>query len=216
MMDVLQQARRRALHHWVEDGLADLYAGLLLVLFVGIRFLARWAQGRNPALETAGEIGSILFLLAGTLLGRPLINALKQRITLPRTGYVAYHPPSRQERLKSLLFTLGLALAIVVLALIPTEAPFLLRLWGLHLVFFTLAFVIALEVRNQRFWGYSLVILVLALGYSLTWERWTPSVHELMTYGDLTFFILGGLMVIGGTWALVRYLQRYPLEEMES
>ncbi len=214
MTDFLQQARRRALHHWVEDGLPDLYVGMLFLLFAGLRLLAQWADGQQRReLAAVGFFGSLALLLTGTLAGRFVIEALKQRITYPRTGYVAYAPPSRQERRKSWLFTLLLALLLLAAVVFKPRAQLLFRMAVLHGVLFLVALAVYFPLRSPRYFLYAMSIPVLALGYAWTWERWSPMLQRMMTYGEVTFLFLGVLMTLGGLLTLVRYLQRHPVLE---
>lgn len=214
MVDVLDQARQRALRYWVEDGIPDLYIGSLLLLFVGLRLLARWADAhRQATLTAAGLFGSLAVILAGSLWGRFIIDAVKQRVTYPRTGYVAYAPPSREERRKSLLFTLLFALLLIGMVLLHPQARLPLRMWVFHGVVFLVALAVSLPLRSLRYLLYTLSIPFMAAGYALTWERWPLTVQRLMTYGELTFLALGVWMTIWGAFTLARYLNRYSVFE---
>lgn len=217
MTDLLHQARRRALRYWVEDGIPDLYTGILFLLFTGLRFLAQWAERQQQATWMAvGFFGSLAVILLGTLLGRFIIDAIKQRVTYPRTGYVAYAAPSKKERRKQMAFTLLLGLLLTGIVLVHPQPLLPFRLWALHLILFFLALTIAWQMGSPRFLFYSLVILFLVTGYHLTWERWSPSTQRLMTYGEITFLVLGVLMTLGGAFTLVRYLKQHPLAEEVS
>ncbi len=218
MANLLRQARQRALQYWVEDGIPDLYTGLLFLVFAGLRLLAQWAEAQRQATwMVVGFFGSLVVILVGSLAGRYVIDALKQRVTYPRTGYVAYTPPSKAERRKQIAVTALLALVLVGLVLLRPQAPLTLRLVVLHLVFALLVFAIALQLHSPRYFLYAFVVPLLAAGYLLGWPHWSPTLQRLMTYGEITFLVLGMVMTLGGVWTLHRYLKAHPdLEEAEA
>ncbi len=217
MADLLHQARRRALQYWAEDGVPDVYAGLLFLLFAGLRLLAQWADLRQQAtLRAMAFFGSMAVLLAGALLGRFIIHAVKQRVTYPRTGYVAYTTPSPRERRRQMAFTLLLALLLVGFVLFMPHAGLRFRMWTLHLVLFLVFAALSWPMGHPRYAFYALLVPLLAAGYHLTWAHWPSHLRPLLTYGEITFLVLGVVMMLGGALTLTRYLKAHPiLEEAE-
>ena len=214
MSDWLQQARRRALQYWAEDGLPDLYTGALLLLFVGLQ-----AGGERlfPAAWRGAEQGvALVVLVLGTLLARPVLRVLKQRITYPRTGYVAYRTPSLAEQRQGLFFTVGLAVVLLALAVLTPDWPTPAALWLTHGVFFAITAALAARLGLPRYWGYAALLLLAAGFYTLTWETWPTAWHDALAAGLPTLALLGLVMLLSGAWTLARYLQRYPVWSGEA
>jgi hypothetical protein len=83
------QAPRRTAGYWYADGLVEIGTGLLLALMAGLFALEGTApDGSLPASFSA--IGLPLILLGGMAALSAAVRAVKQRLTYPRTGYVAY------------------------------------------------------------------------------------------------------------------------------
>ncbi len=90
------EVERRARRYWYEDGFAELGLGVLF-----------GALGLVFALETSASAGAVrvaavaaltLLVVGGTLAVRRAIKTSKERLTYPRTGYVAYRRTSSSSR----------------------------------------------------------------------------------------------------------------------
>jgi hypothetical protein len=80
------EAKRRARNYWNVDGLPTLVSGLFLLLFVAIT--------QTPAWLGAWLVFPWVFIALYECLDQGIVRWLKERLTYPRTGYVA----SQEER----------------------------------------------------------------------------------------------------------------------
>jgi len=113
MTDAVQKTIRRTRQYWHVDGFAEIWVGLLFLL-IGLIF---YGQALVPARSAAGISLQFAFpalFLVGMWIARPLIKGLKERVTYPRTGYVAYQRPPRRTRL------IGGAVAAIIAVLIAS------------------------------------------------------------------------------------------------
>jgi hypothetical protein len=110
MDEQVQRARERARRYWYEDGFAELLVGGFLLL-VGTTGLVRRLD-LSPALTDLLNGARIALVLACALAVRGVVRALKERVTYPRTGYVAYRREGVDPRLIKL--ALGLVLGGIV------------------------------------------------------------------------------------------------------
>ncbi|HEV8412508.1 MAG TPA: hypothetical protein VGQ49_02860 [Bryobacteraceae bacterium] len=166
----IDDVKRNAQRHWMEDGLSEILVGLLFII-IGGGLLLKLALPRwltldllSSALTAAGALG----LSWG-------FKKLKERITLPRSGYVVLPEPTRTRRMLTFgsVAVLGLASALGLLThvvVVPVVAAVFAMcfLWGgvqykqtsmLWEAFLTLLFAVV----STRFTSLSGVAGVLAL-----------------------------------------------------
>ena len=121
-----------AQRHWAEDGLSEIMLGLLFV-FIGGGLLVKLALPRWISLDlliSALTIVGVLWLTRG-------FKKLKERITFPRSGYVALLEPTRTRRLLTfgsfavlgLASSLGLLTRVVVVPVVAAVFA-MCFLWG--------------------------------------------------------------------------------------
>jgi hypothetical protein len=201
--DTIQQTRR----YWYVDGLTELATGtLFLVLSLFYIIIGLIGPGSTAGwLETFGVPAIILI---GGLAGRWGVSRLKERLTYPRTGYVAY----RDSRIR--LKVLSVLIALLVSALF-VGAMFFLKIVWLDKAIPTViaAILIAFVGQNyglRRFYWLAVYILLLGLPMTLL---------QLSDMYMLALFVGGcglGFLVSGGI-TLRNYLRavRLPAEEME-
>jgi hypothetical protein len=115
----IDQVTLSAQRHWMEDGLSEIMVGLLFVMMGGgllVRVaLPRWLtlDLLTSALTAAGALG----LSWG-------FKRLKQRITFPRSGYVALPEPTRMRTLfMFVMFGLGGGASALVLSAHSVVVP---------------------------------------------------------------------------------------------
>jgi hypothetical protein len=103
----------RALQYWMQDGLVELMFGLMMAFASGVPLVAR-------ALPT-GSLRDFMYTFGNQALSVVSIYSstwglkkLKEWITFPRCGYVAFPKPSRKRRTTKVALML---LAVVVMAL---------------------------------------------------------------------------------------------------
>ncbi len=207
MIDLSPQSfERRVRRYWVEDGLAEMVVG---VGFVLLAFLL-WLSARPGAVAQIRIWGLIrtLYILAFVLGTRWIVQRLKWRITYPRTGYLAYPRQRLSRRLFRILIAAAAFAGVAFLGLtLLTDSP-RAYLLVLTLVMTGLYLGMAWSQAWGRGVGYALVVL-LSGGAALVW--WDhPIWGDLIRQGGLHFVALGLAQILGGAWALWRYLRRHP------
>ncbi len=208
MKDDLQDWTQRPQRYWYIDGLAEIGAGAV-ILSLGILFGISGAltDGRYKGLLTG--IGQPVLIIGLTLLVRWIVARLKERITYPRTGYLAYRRQEPRQRISGILLTVLFAAGIGVLVLIARSW---LNLQWLPAITGVLAsaliLLIALRIRLLRF--YLLAVFTLAVGVA-------TALLKLAEPFDSTLFLcgLGFGWIFSGTVTLIRYLRSTtPLNEV--
>lgn len=108
--NTLNKTHLRTIQYWFEDGIVELGAGGLLLL-LGIYFYLQATLENNFLAEMLGGAFA-LFFIGGWYLTRRFIRSAKERITFPRTGYVAYKRDKNNKK------PIRMALAMIVGALV--------------------------------------------------------------------------------------------------
>ncbi len=207
-----QSFERRVRHYWVEDGLAEMVVGLGFLLLAALLALSTHdpAQARLWGWVRAAYIFVFVF---GT---RWVVQRLKWRITYPRTGYLAYPRQRLSRRLFRILIAAAAFAGVAFLAL-----AWLADERHAYLVVITLLMAgLYLGMAWSQAWGrgvgYALVVLLSGWA-ALVWGN-HPVWGDLIRQGGLHFVALGLAQILGGAWALRRYLRRYPhpIEEVAS
>jgi hypothetical protein len=112
--NTINRAAKRTQQYWYVDGIVELVLGVLLLL-LALYF------GVIAILPEDSKLGSLLLaamLLVLAVIGvvkQAFIGRLKERLTYPRTGYVAYPRQDKKRRGLTLLFTIGIGMLVAVL-----------------------------------------------------------------------------------------------------
>lgn len=190
----IHEVTRRAQQHWAEDGLSEIMVGLLFIVMGGgllVKLaLPRWLtlDLLSSALTAAGALG----LSWG-------FKKLRERITFPRSGYVAFPEPSRM-RWVFLFAMFGVVAVATALGLathyltIPVVAAVFAAcfLWG--------------GLRYQQtslLWEAFLTLLFAACSIWFTNLSGATGVLTLMV-------MIGTSMAIIGAFRLRRFLKAHP------
>ena len=107
-----QNALNRAYAHWLKDGLFEIGLGILFAGVGTLRAFIHFAGAKTPAYYWLA--GGLLVFMIGVAWGSKRFGeALKERITYPRTGYTAFKP--RTYNVKSVLAILALLIVAGIL-----------------------------------------------------------------------------------------------------
>jgi hypothetical protein len=178
----------RASRYWMEDGLVEISLGLFFALQAGV-YLA-W---RLPPIwvSAAGSLGIIWGF-----------KKLKDRVTFPRCGYVAFPTPGRAR----LAFMVLLAVAVTIRGLLKGDTWWLDRI---AIAVFVVVFTPRLPRPNLEYkqprmlWeGFLWLPLSAFMG-------WPSAVSEFKTV-DVLVEVLGVCMVIVGAAQLQSFLKANP------
>ncbi len=206
--DNVNEIAKRIQRYWYEDGIWEIGFGainLLLGLFYLLVSAADWV-GPLAIVILLLQVGVIF---GAFLLANRLVKFLKERITYPRTGYVAYRKPASSSRLKR-----GIASALIAavagglvgaLASIPSAAnrmPLIMAvIYAGVLIYFGYRF------KLTRM--YAIAVLTILWGY------WISRFARTDTLGSAVFFGgTGTLILLSGIATLLLYLRRtHPAEK---
>lgn len=89
MSQEIDKTTRRVFRYWYSDGFTELTMGGLFVL-VGVLLYALATTPSGSPIIVVLSIGIPGLVLGGGYLARRILGSLKERVTYPRTGYVAY------------------------------------------------------------------------------------------------------------------------------
>ena len=196
----LKTLEKRAWRSFHQDGLWDIYLGLILWA------LAVFLGGGLDAIENdLWRLVAYTLLISGAFL---VFWAGKRYLTIPRLGQVKFGPARKRRMLHLALILGGFTLVTVVLVILTATAkntntslpP------GLPVYLFAGLFVGAVIATiawfNDYPRGYYIaVIYALCFGLGEHWQNWS-------------IFWLGGLLVLTpGVVLLIRFLRQYPLPE---
>ncbi len=114
MNDPIKLAEKQTMRYWYVDGLTEMATGVLLACLALLN-LVRWRLGPGSTSDWLQVLGQPLLIVVGALLSRVIVSRLKESLTYPRTGYIAYRSGPRRLRL---LYTLLAAVVAVGVALL--------------------------------------------------------------------------------------------------
>jgi len=197
----------RAYAHWLKDGIFEIGFGILLTGVGTLRAIIHFAGQRSAAYYWLSG-GLLVFMIGVAWGGKRFGEALRERITYPRTGYMAFKPPT--YNIKSILAILALFIFAGVLGgvvgLLATQ-PNQQEIGGIvpltQGIVGALAFTyVARRIEVKRF--YYLAVFSLGIGVVI-------SVLGIGVVLGLSFFYLsiGLALVVSGCVALVQFLRSY-------
>jgi hypothetical protein len=185
----------RTYQSYQQDGLIDIIIGLMIIGF---------------GLYMAIDNSAFIFLTWIPIL---FYIPLKNRITVPRIGYVKFSS-SRMRLIIGILLALIAFVFLVGIFLYLSSGSISpeLTVWIKKYYMLVLAAIAAFAFTSaailtgiSRLYGYALLILVVfAAGI---WLDVQPAIYVL---------ICGLLIEAAGIWLLVRFLRKYPLAEQEG
>ena len=200
MSENIEQIMQRTRAYWYEDGFAEIAVGGLFALVGGFVYLQSVTAG--TPLVAVISIGMTLLILGGSFLVKRVVNTLKERVTYPRTGYVAYDEKDRAG--SGRWFIVGFAFVLAVATLI-------FRDWvsnaGLEAMSTVAGLLIAAifgamgaSFRIRRFYIIAVAAVVIGAAASIS------GLGDVL--GMAVFFaMIGMLVVISGVFALTQYLR---------
>lgn len=205
MQNDFSDVERRVKRYWYTDGIGELIGGGMFIL-MGVYFALQQLLGQNSTLGGILQASLILVLIGGMYVGRRLINALKTRVTYPRTGYVEYQVDERNTKRRRI----GVAvLAFVISALTMVFVRLFESFDSIVLVTgvavgLILVFLRAKSAGLARFYVLGAVSVLLGLLLSVSK---LPNGYSL----GLFYGLMGTCFMLSGGLTLRRYLEENPL-----
>lgn len=198
--DMVRQTQR----YFYDDGLVEAAVGLLF-LAVGLVLFAWRNIGDSTSLTVFLALAIPALTLGGAWLLKRGVQAAKERITYPRTGYVAYRPGEPAVgRWLGLFAAVLVALAILFL---PNQYNQTQLAVGALLA--AILAYLGYTVGLWRFYLVAALALAVGLGSAGLLD------DELIGTG-LTFGLAGLALLLTGGLALARYLYRHPQADEEA
>jgi MFS family permease len=205
MNENLEKIERRTIQYFFNDGLTEIALGLFFLLF-GAYFFGQTVLPKDSALAQVLDVSLVLIIVAaGFLLGR-FIGFLKNRLTYPRTGYVAYKKKPASPSRKRIAAIIAAVIAVALSALTAAAPSF--RLWLPALNGFLLGFVVFLFWRRTgvfRFLVLAGVSALVGIGVALA------GVADIMGV-SLYYALFGAAILISGLLAFAGYWRRSRTE----
>lgn len=187
-----------------QDGLLDILAGLIVITF-----------GIIPLLDASGLGAGLRQVIFLSLYGIEVfgIMMLKKKISTPRLGMVIIsRNKSRKYSLIMLMINLSLFLFFVASYLFDLNILDLLGQYQLSimlgLIFMLLLSVSGAMLRAPRYAIYGLIIFICFVGSEHLFLEAKTAHHGI----PLAALISGGLMVLSGSYLLMRFIQDYRID----
>lgn len=212
----LKELERKAFRSTFQDGLWDIFLGLLL-FNMGMGTMLGGMLGETE-MSLMSLLGSMVALIAFAVVVLLAFWAGKKFITTPRIGLVKFGP-QRKAKMKNLRAVLFLSVLLLVIMLIlgwaamgnglpwwVTEIPLPLYVWPAQtIIVFGLA---AYFLDVPRFYAYGVLYgLPFPVGMLLVKNT------DLTVLGSvaITYGVPVGVMVLIGVVLFVRFLRDYPV-----
>jgi hypothetical protein len=201
----LDALERKVWMRYFEDGINELYLGMLLLLMGSGRLLP---QGDTPPSD------NILLLVGLAALVVTAYYLAKRFITYPRIGMVKFGPKARTRHKRAvILLSLSALFGLVLYVIVMISASGGLRITAPDIVFplaWSLNCLLVFGLMGY-FWGYPRLYLIAVL-YAL--------VHPLLVVfrrvlgvdiGYLAFAVPATPIVVMGAVLLIRFIRNHPL-----
>jgi hypothetical protein len=208
MNDNLEKPQLHAIQYQFADGIGELCVGFLFILVAVITYLQETMPG--SLMNRIFGIASVLLVCGAAFGGRWIIQRIKERITYPRTGYVANK--SSWKNKGDIVIGLIMMAVLICFVVFTTVTDTKLADWGpvvCGLFMGTLFVRAGYRLSLPRL--YLLAFLGLLIGAGLVISGLSPALSLPL------FFGLNGLILfISGSITLWRYLRNNRLPEGTS
>lgn len=204
-MQNVSDVEKRIIRYWYTDGIAELIGGGMFLL-LGLYFAAQEFMGQNSLASGLLQASLALLMIGGAFVSRRLVNALKTRLTYPRTGYVEYQVNEKQMKWRR-VWAFALAFVISALTMIFVRTfqiiDSMVAVTGVA-VGLILVFLRAKSAGVTRFYLLGGISFVLGLALSIS---------ELPNGYSLALFygLMGVCFLVSGGITLGWYLHENPL-----
>jgi hypothetical protein len=209
MRSNLSNVQQRVNRYWYTDGLGELIGGCMFIL-LGVYFALQDFLGPDAVLSGILQVSLVLLLIGRAFVSRRLINALKTRLTYPRTGYVEYKVSKKETGSKRILaFILAFTVAALAMAFIGIFNSFdsMVAVTG----FVVGMIMVVLRAKSSglaRFYLLGALSVVLGLAISISG---LSNGYALGLY----YALMGVCFLTSGGITLTRYLHENPLSMEE-
>ena len=210
MKNELDEKQLRARQYWYVDGTYEFnMAGIFLLLTGYFLLLAKFEGTKFGAFLS---VIMVLVFLGGIFGVSWLIRQLKNRVTFPRTGYVAYQRENKEKRKKRLVWVGGFSgiLSVLIIMAINNASTPLNWIPGFTGAMMAIASIIfGVRMRIVRFYWIAALSMVIGLA--------TMIIPTDLTIGLAIYYgVMGMIMLVIGGFVLSTYLRSTtPPEESD-
>lgn len=193
---------RRPQRYWNADGLPELMMGLLWMVW-GAAWLVGGRIPRGGLYDTFWMFVPALLVFSGWGVVWST-RALKARITFPRTGYVAWRPPTRSMRFGAAAMSLVTAMILATIVIkSKNNAPGSTLAAPVLGVILSLAFLIAAITQHApHYLALAGVAVALAIALGARGAGWESA--------NWLFVLIGVASVVVGAARLALFLRSHP------
>ena len=211
MNDEISNAQRRAARYAYVDGSVEFFLGGLCLL-LGVYFYLNVILPEGSMLSNLLNASLMLVIFGGFFVTNRLIRRFKERITYPRSGYVAYRQASGANRLLRRLLAGVIAVLISgVITLLFTNyrlgAAWMPAVTGI--IFGVVLGIMAFRSGLVRLYLLALIAVVIGGGLMLNQVGDTAGLAAF--YG-----LMAAALLASGSCTLVQYLRHTPLPEGDN
>ncbi len=203
----IEHVIRNTRKYWYVDGLAEI-AGGLIIFFTGLTYWLIYSMENSSLKFLLLIIAQPVVIILGASLVRKILPKIKEKLTYPRSGYLTFKKPTRNKRLRRVLFAgliagiIGALVGMVYNGLpqryIPLFSSFFLTLFSIYFGY---------QVAVPRFYWTGLLILI--LGGIISWINPTDALPYMLLFSGM-----GIIWIISGLITLVLYLRHtHPMPE---
>ena len=161
----IDEAMRRTRGYWYDDGLADIAIGCIF-LIIALLFTAQTLLPPGFARGSLAALALPVVVIGGWLIAGKLVRMAKERITYPRTGYVAYARARR--RFRPLVGLVGGIIGASLAFLLSTRPAFIAWIPALQgILIGALFLVIAFQAGVVRYTALAALSALFGLGAAL-------------------------------------------------
>jgi hypothetical protein len=200
----LKALERRAFRSTFQDGLWDIWLGLVFLMFA-----------IGPLLEGAGvsEKATMVLWIGVDVIAFLILWMGKKYVTTPRLGLVRFglQRRTRLKKFRLALLVSGLAVLLATLAINSGEKPSQAVVLGAFAAIIIIVFgLMAYFMDFDRLYLYA-VALALSLPVGEVLQE-----HAGLPDAGYTYFVTAGLIIMVGIAHLARFLRDYPLPVQET
>jgi hypothetical protein len=191
MANEIDDIVKRTYRYYYEDGLVEMAIGLLFIA-CGLVLFAWQGIGSSPLMTVLLVVGLPAVVIGGAFVVKRLVRDLKQRVTYPRTGYVAYR---RGEPSKGRWLLPAAALALVIASLFLPETFSRMQIMVGALLVIILG-LMGYRLGLRRF--YALGVAALLIGAASAVLLADEALGTALTFAGtgLLLFLSGGLVFL--------------------
>ncbi len=207
----LKELERKAFRSTHQDGLWDIFLGIIIIAF-----------GVNATLSNLGfeENLGLLIFIALEVIAIVLLIAGKKYITVPRIGVIK-PGPTRKNKLKKarivllISFLFGMILFIIPLA-IQSSGGEVARPWYLIAVIFALNILLVLGLLAYYMDYDRLYVIALLFALTLPLREVLNLYYDSSYISIFAFGIPGAIVLAMGIFCMYEFLHKYPLPKKEE